>query len=483
MRDTLDYAAIGSNLGRQLMQSTNAYENGYTKMGQMLAQQGMQQAHSNLYNEQTKQLRQQAEAMKPENITRASAGFFGLTDDKADELHGYFSRGNWGENPAYEDDTRQMTMAPTPKAAPDWAKPDTLSRVMQMRSALNAQQGLTGKTDFNNLIQGLKGIWDQEQLDQAKSGRFTPEMARGLNTLEAAKKGSLYNFHEFGTGDQSTGSLQFNQPYLAKNSSAIAQNYAQAANATASADLHRAQAENERANGAGGGKPPPGYRWSPDGSLAAIPGGPADQKIQGAYNQDTASRIAASSAMDRLANEAKVLMQHPGLAGITGVSGSFPNMPGSNAANAAAKFDTLKSQIAFSTLQAMRDASKTGGALGAVSEKELVMLQNNLAALDKAQSYEEMKKSLDSIIKFTDESKGRIDQAYNMKHGGRQPAASSGDISAALSTRTKSPADYGYGSATQAVLEARDLVAKRPHAKAEAIRRLEEMGITNHGIK
>src|SRR3546814_20638654 len=45
-------------------------------------------------------------------------------------------------------------------------------------------------------------------------------------------------------------------------------------------------------------------------------------------------------------------------------------------------FRSLKSQIACSVRQAMRDASKTGGALGAVSEKELSLLQNNLAALD-----------------------------------------------------------------------------------------------------
>lgn len=459
MKETLDYAAIGSSLGRQLMESTKAYETGKTNMGLLLAKQSALNASANLHNEQAEDSKRRAEAGRPENLTRIAAGFYGLGNDKAAPLHDFFNTNSWGTNPAYEDDAKQMSMAPTPKAAPEWATPDTLKRVSQMRSALSAQQALTGKTDFKNLIDGMKGIWDQQQTDQATSGQFTTDMARGLNSLEAAKKGNLFNFHEFGTGDQSTGATQFNQPYLAKNASAVAQNYAQAGNANASAALHRAQAENER--GQGGGKTPAGYRWNPDGSLAAIPGGPADQKIQGAFNADTASRVSASSAMDRLAFEAEALKNHAGLGGITGISGAFPNMPGSDSANASAKFDTLKSQIAFSTLQAMRDASKTGGALGAVSEKELIMLQNNLAALDKAQSHEELKKSLDQIIKFTGDSKARIDSAYNLKHGDKRtdqvPAVPPGAIEYLRANIGKNPglinafaAEYGKDAADAA---------------------------------
>jgi hypothetical protein len=44
--------------------------------------------------------------------------------------------------------------------------------------------------------------------------------------------------------------------------------------------------------------------------------------------------------------------------------------------------DTLKSNIAFDTLQQMRDMSKTGGALGQVSNNELKLLESNIAALD-----------------------------------------------------------------------------------------------------
>ena len=44
--------------------------------------------------------------------------------------------------------------------------------------------------------------------------------------------------------------------------------------------------------------------------------------------------------------------------------------------------DTLKSNIAFDTLQQMRDMSKTGGALGQVSNIELNLLEKNIGALN-----------------------------------------------------------------------------------------------------
>lgn len=171
--------------------------------------------------------------------------------------------------------------------------------------------------------------------------------------------------------------------------------------------------------GPGQGKAPSGYRYTKTGDLEAIPGGPADQKKQGALNADTASMTSAESALLRLSESANGLMRAPGLKGITGLRGAIPNIPGSEAANAQASLETLKSQVAFGVLQAMRDASKTGGALGAVSEKELMLLQNNLAALDKAQSFEQFQKELGNITKYAEEARGRLRNAYNMKHGGQ----------------------------------------------------------------
>jgi hypothetical protein len=77
-----------------------------------------------------------------------------------------------------------------------------------------------------------------------------------------------------------------------------------------------------------------------------------------------------------------------------------------------AQLNTLKSQVAFGVLQAMRDASKTGGALGAVSDAEGKRLENNLAALDQAQDAESFKKAMDDIIRYVDETKPRLRSAF-----------------------------------------------------------------------
>ncbi len=171
-------------------------------------------------------------------------------------------------------------------------------------------------------------------------------------------------------------------------------------------------------------KVPPGYRMAQDGSsMEAIPGGPADLKLQGAFNQDTAALSGSTSSMDRLANAANELMRHPGLKGITGLRGAIPNIPGSDAANAQAKLNTLKSQVGFGVLQDMRNNSRTGGALGSVSDAEGKRLEANLASLENAQSEDQMRESLQNILDYTGGAKVRLQQAFNMKHGGAPSTA------------------------------------------------------------
>lgn len=177
---------------------------------------------------------------------------------------------------------------------------------------------------------------------------------------------------------------------------------------------------------------PPGYRMTKDGNMEAVPGGPADLKLQGAFNQDTAALSGATSSMDRLATAANELMRHPGLGGITGKMSMFPNVPGSDAANAQAKLNTLKSQVGFGVLQDMRNNSRTGGALGSVSDAEGKRLEANLSALENAQSEDQMKESLQKILEYTAGAKVRLQQAFNMKHSPKsdQPASNAPAVGA-----------------------------------------------------
>ena len=167
-------------------------------------------------------------------------------------------------------------------------------------------------------------------------------------------------------------------------------------------------------------RPPAGYRPTPDGNLQAIPGGPADLKLQGALNKDTAVLQNTTGALDRLAVAANEVMTSPGLGRITGLAGMAPNVPGFAGADTAAKLQTLKAQVGFNVLQEMRNASKTGGALGQVTEKELGFLQNALAAIDTSQSESQMKESLQKIIDYAAGAKVRLNQSFNMTHGGQQ---------------------------------------------------------------
>lgn len=129
-----------------------------------------------------------------------------------------------------------------------------------------------------------------------------------------------------------------------------------------------------------------------------------------------ASLDSSLSNVDRMSDVARSIKGDPALASITGVPGVFPNWPGGRAANVQARLDNLTSQVGFAVLQAMRDASKTGGALGQVSDFENRQLQNNLSALQRAQSAEQFRSELDKLIKWGDGVKQRLQAAYDQDY-------------------------------------------------------------------
>ena len=132
------------------------------------------------------------------------------------------------------------------------------------------------------------------------------------------------------------------------------------------------------------------------------------------------------SDLDRLAGTAKqVLANAHGLEGITGFKGYFPNLRGSDASNAQADLDSLKAMVSFGVLKDMRNTSKTGGALGNVSDAEGKRLEAALGSLANAQSVDQFKKRLQQIVDFSDQAKDRISNTYNMHYGTKDaPTAS-----------------------------------------------------------
>lgn len=79
-------------------------------------------------------------------------------------------------------------------------------------------------------------------------------------------------------------------------------------------------------------------------------------------------------------------------------------IPGTSEYYFAKQLETLKSNIAYSELTAMREASKTGGALGQVSDKETALLSSALGAVDiglsKEQFIEQMERIRGSIERW-----------------------------------------------------------------------------------
>ncbi len=171
---------------------------------------------------------------------------------------------------------------------------------------------------------------------------------------------------------------------------------------------------------------PPGYEPNPEkpGEYRPMAGGPADIKFNEAKNKALFSVQNSGAKVDELVqNIDELLANKKGIAGNFGFQGAFPNFPGSAASDAHAKLQQLKAQGGFAILQQMREASKTGGALGAVSDAEGARLEAAFGALQKTASVPQALKELERIKKIALEGKGRLGDSYARQYGGGESAA------------------------------------------------------------
>lgn len=83
-----------------------------------------------------------------------------------------------------------------------------------------------------------------------------------------------------------------------------------------------------------------------------------------------------------------------------GVGGTLlSRLPGTSATDLQANLETIQANLGFDQLQAMRDASPTGGALGQVSERELLALQSTVASLRQDQSPAQLRANIEKVKK------------------------------------------------------------------------------------
>jgi len=169
------------------------------------------------------------------------------------------------------------------------------------------------------------------------------------------------------------------------------------------------------------------------------------QKRDASFPQASAGLRGAVKEIDTLRKDLLDLQSHRGLSGITGaIEGRLPSMS-AGSTSAQALLNKILARGQFRELQNMRNNSPTGGALGAISDRENASLRAAFGALDQAQSKEDFQKAINDIISQLDFSKGNITQAFEDTYSYRQGAAPAGAPAAPAAAgprKTKSGVTY-----------------------------------------
>jgi hypothetical protein len=157
------------------------------------------------------------------------------------------------------------------------------------------------------------------------------------------------------------------------------------------------------------------------------------QKREAAFPQATLSVKSYESKTDSFIKELEALRDDPGLDQITGpVYGRTPSVS-REGSRAQAAYNKIFAKGGFQALQDLRESSKTGGALGNVSNQEGERLERSVVGgLDRTQNTEDVKQGINDLINDIKTSKTRIRDAYDMTYeyrsqrGQAAPAATQG---------------------------------------------------------
>lgn len=123
------------------------------------------------------------------------------------------------------------------------------------------------------------------------------------------------------------------------------------------------------------------------------------------------------NGLNRIEAVAAQLRDAPGLWRAAGpVASKAPTISG-RTADIERKVENLKSNLALRTLAQIRDESKTGGALGNVSNYDVQLLENAIANVSLAQSPEAFRKAMDDVVAYSRNLREQAGRAYAGKHG------------------------------------------------------------------
>lgn len=150
------------------------------------------------------------------------------------------------------------------------------------------------------------------------------------------------------------------------------------------------------------------------------------QKREAAFPKATQAVSSVETNNTALIRDLNELRSHPGLVGITGlIAGRTPNLTGS-AREAQSLLDNIKARGTFAVLQAMRDASKFGAALGNVSNFEVKKLEDAFGTLTQTQNTDSVRRALLRIISDLEGASARVRAEFDTTYEYRNEEAPAG---------------------------------------------------------
>lgn len=163
------------------------------------------------------------------------------------------------------------------------------------------------------------------------------------------------------------------------------------------------------------------------------------QKREASFPQATSTVKGFENKSDAFINDLEKLRNHPGLSQITGILAGRVSGVTSEGRSAQALYDKVVAKGGFQALQDLRDASKTGGALGNVSNQEGKQLTASFAAIDRRQNAKDVQASIDEAIGNIEGAKTRMREAYDTTYSYKNKQGESGKPAASAAPATAKP--------------------------------------------
>lgn len=147
------------------------------------------------------------------------------------------------------------------------------------------------------------------------------------------------------------------------------------------------------------------------------------QSREAAFPKATTAIKSFEADAGELISDLERLKNHPGLSNITGfVAGRTPSLTAQGRA-AQALYDKIIAKGGFQSLQDVRNASPTGGALGSISNQEGQQLKSAFSEIDQKMDAPDVRGAIDRTIQKVQGSKNRVKEGYDLTYEYRAPAA------------------------------------------------------------